>query len=81
MKHDPKSFQAGLSVGVSLRGWATAGTGSDAAVVHIFREVTKISVPPQIIVTTYAQPPINSAIAIFVPQIIPTTYESPEEAS
>lgn len=52
VKHDPKSFQAGLSVGVSLRGWATAGTGSAVIdSVSIKTQTLSHKVPPIILVS------------------------------
>lgn len=52
MKHDKKSFLAGLSVGVALKGWATFDSGQ-TIITSISTKVVNIPQPPSIIPALY----------------------------
>ena len=80
VKHDPKSFQAGLCVGVSLHGWATAASGGISGNVasHTFPTPVKVTIPNIIPVTFDRNLSVLAPLVLF-PAIIPVTYVGPEE--
>lgn len=69
MKHDKKSFLAGIAVGRSLSGWGVAGTGGEKVVEKGIR----------IIPATFDRNLSVLAPLVLIPSIIPVTYIGPEE--
>lgn len=80
MKHDKKSFLAGIAVGRSLSGWSTAASGgtSGNVVSHTFPVAVKVPVP-NIIPVTFDRNLSVLAPLVLVPAVIPVTYVGPEE--
>ena len=80
MKHDKKSFLAGIAVGRSLSGWSTAASGgtSGNVVSHTFPVAVRVSIP-NIIPATFDRNRRVSAPVVFIPASIPVTYVGPEE--
>lgn len=80
VKHDKKSFLAGIAVGRAMKGWSTAAAGgaSGNVVSHIFPVAVKVSIP-NIIPATFDRNLSVLAPIVLIPSIIPVTYVGPEE--
>ena len=80
VKHDKKSFLAGIAVGRAMKGWSTAASGSafGNVTMHTLPTPVKVTIP-NIIPATFDRNLRVSAPFVFIPAIIPVTYVGPEE--
>ena len=80
MKHDKKSFLAGLSVGVSLRGWAAYDSGRAIIDSISIKTVRMPKIPPIVPVSAVAAGIPGGAVTI--PQVpVPVFVYSFEEVT
>ena len=80
VKHDKKSFLAGIAVGRAMKGWSTATSGGSSGNVasHTFPLAAKVTIP-NIIPATFDRNLSVLAPLVLIPAIIPVTYVGPEE--